>query len=120
MATFSKITLSGSTNGRGISVIASGSPGTTIHATGTSSTTKDEIWIYAVNESTTDRKLTIEFGAASQTDRIESTVKAESGLYLIIPGLILTGTGSAANTVTAFASGFGQDINIFGYVNRIS
>ena len=120
MATFSKQLLSGSTNGRGISVIATASTGTTIHATGTSATILDEVWLYAVNESTTDRKLTIEYGGTSQSDRIEFTVPAESGLYLIIPGLILRGTGSAATTITAFAAGTGQEINIFGYVNRIT
>lgn len=120
MATFSKELLSGSTNGRGILVAATGTPGTTIHATGTSATIEDEIWLYAVNSDTTDRKLTIEFGGTtSPNDLIEFTVKAESGLYLMVPGLILTGTGSAANTVRAFASTTNV-INIFGYVNRIT
>lgn len=120
MATFSKELLSGSTNGRGILVAATGTPGTTIHATGTSATIEDEIWLYAVNSDTTDRKLTIEFGGTtSPNDLIEFTVKAESGLYLMVPGLILTGTGSAANTVRAFAATTNV-INIFGFVNRIT
>ena len=37
MATFTKTLLSGSTQGRGIKVVATASSGTTIHATGTSS-----------------------------------------------------------------------------------
>lgn len=120
MATFSKELLSGSTQGRGILVAATSTPGTTIHATGTSSTIEDEIWLYAHNTSASGVKLTIEYGGTtSPNDLIEFTVAAESGLYLLVPGLILTGTGSAANTVRAFAA-TGSVINIFGYVNRIT
>jgi hypothetical protein len=120
MATFSKELLSGSTQGRMIKVAATSTPGTLIHATGTSSTTEDEIWLYAVNSDTTDRKLTIEFGGTtSPDDTIEFTVKAESGLYLVVPGLVLTGTGAAANNVRAFAA-TANVILIGGYVNRIT
>lgn len=120
MATFSKQKLSGSTNGRGILVAATGTPGTTVHATGTSATIIDELWLYAHNTSGSGVKLTIEFGdTTSPNDLIEFTVAAESGLYLIVPGLILTGTGAAACTVRAFAATTNV-INIFGYVNRIS
>lgn len=120
MATFSKVLLSGSTQGRGILVAAPATPGTTIHATGTSSSIQDEVWLYAVNSDTTDRKLTIEFGSTtSPNDLIEFTVKAENGLYLIVPGLVITGTGAAANTVRAFCSATNV-VSIFGYVNRIT
>lgn len=120
MATFSKVHLSGSTGGRLIKVAATATAGTTIHATGTSSATIDEVWLYAVNSDTTDRKLTIEFGDTSAPDDlIEFTVKAENGLYLIIPGLLLSGTGAAARTIRAFAA-TANVICIGGYVNRIA
>lgn len=120
MATFSKELLSGSTGGRLIKVAATATPGTTIHATGTSSTITDEVWLYAVNSDTTDRKLTIEYGDTSAPDDlIEFTVKAESGLYLVVPGLLLRGTGSAARTIRAFAA-TANVIMIGGYVNRIT
>jgi hypothetical protein len=120
VATFSKHILSGSTNGRLIKVAATATTGTTIHATGTSNSILDEIWLYAVNSDTTDRKLTIEFGGTSAPDDlIEFTVKAENGLYLMVPGLILRGTGSAATTVTAFCA-TANVVSIGGYVNRIS
>jgi len=120
MAVFSKEKLSGSTGGRLIKVAATATTGTTIHATGTSATIEDEIWLYAVNSDTTDRKLTIEFGGTtSPDDIIEQTITAESGLILVIPGLILMGTGSAARTVTAFAA-TANVVMIGGYVNRIT
>jgi hypothetical protein len=120
MATFSKVLLSGSTGGRLIKVAATATPGTTIHATGTSATIIDEIWLYASNTDSTDRKLTIEFGGTSAPDDlIEFTVKAESGLYLMVPGLVLTGDGAAARTVRAFAAS-ANVLNIGGFVNRIT
>jgi hypothetical protein len=120
MATFSKLALSGSTGGRLIKVVQTATTGTTIHATGTSASILDEIWLYAVNSDTTARKLTIEFGATSAPDDlIELTIAAESGLVLVVPGFVLAGTGSAARTVTAFAA-TANVILIGGYVNRIS
>lgn len=120
MPTYSKRSLSGSTNGRHIKVAATASPGTTIHATGTSSSIFDEVWIYAVNTSVNDVLLTVEFGGTTNPDdRIQVTVAAQNGLYLVVPGIPLTGTGSAANTIRAYAA-TANVINITGYVNRIS
>lgn len=120
MATYSKVQLSGSTGGQPILVSASSTPGTAIHTTGTSDTVLDEIWLYANNTSTSGVKLTIEYGGtASPNNLIELTVDAESGLVLVIPGLLLSGDGSTGRVVRAFAA-TGQVINITGYVNRIS
>ena len=84
MATFSKTILSGSTDGRGIKVAATATAGTTVHTGSSTPTTLDEIWLYAVNTSATDVKLTVEWGGVSSPDdHIEYTVKAENGLYLI-------------------------------------
>lgn len=121
MATFSKQILSGSTNGRGIGVVATATTGTTIHATGISATTIDEIWLYANNIHSSAVTLTVEFGGTTITsDLIQQSIAATpSGLVLICAGLILRGTGSAATTVTAFAS-VASKIEIFGFVNRIA
>jgi hypothetical protein len=120
MATFAKTLLSGSSNGRMVKVAATATAGTLIHATGTSSTIIDEVWLYAVNSSASNVKLTIEYGGTtSPDDLIEFTVAAENGLYLIVPGLVLTGTGVAANNIRAFA-GTANVLNIAGYVNRIT
>ena len=119
MATFSKIALSGSTDGRMIKVAATATAGTTIHTGSTTATTFDEVWLYAVNSDTTARKLTIEYGGTSSPDDlIEFTVPAESGLYLIVPGLVIKGNATAL-VVRAFAATTNV-INIAGYVNRIT
>lgn len=120
MATYTKNHLSGSTGGQPIKVAATATAGTTIHSTGTSSSDIDEIWIYANNTSTSDEKLTIEYGGTTSPDNlIEITIASESGLVLVIPGLTLSGDGSSAKTVSAFSAN-GNVINITGYVNRIS
>ena len=120
MATFTKVLLSGSTNGKAIKVAQTATAGTTIHTAVSGTSSLDEVWLYAVNSDTTARKLTIEFGATSAPDDlIELTIAAESGLVLVVPGFVLAGTGSAARTVTAFAA-TANVILIGGYVNRIS
>lgn len=114
MAAYSKIPLSGSTNGRMIKVVQTATAGTTIHTA--HSTSIDEIHLWAVNSDTTDRKLTIEYGGvAAPDDLIEFTVPAEDGLYLIIPGLILTNS----LVVKAFAAA-ANVVMVGGYVNRIT
>jgi len=114
MATYSKVQLSGGTTGKNIKVVATATLGTTIHTAHASSI--DELWLWAVNSDTTDRKLTIEFGAAaSPDDLVEYTVPAEDGLHLIIPGLTLTNS----LVVRAFAAS-ANVILINGFVNRIT
>ena len=89
MATFSKIPLSGSTDGRGIHIDDSATPGKTIHTGSSSTSVIDELWLYAMNYDTTDRKLTIEWGGATAGgDIIEQTITAEGGLILVVPGLL--------------------------------
>jgi hypothetical protein len=120
MATFTKVKLSGSTNGKAIKVAATTTPGTTIHATGTSASIIDEVWLYAYNSSTANVLLTIQYGGTTAVDNdIKITLPSQSGLTLIVPGLILTGDGSTANTVYAYADTTNV-ITISGYVNRIS
>jgi hypothetical protein len=123
MATFTKVLLSGSTQGQPITVVATASTGTTIHATGTSSTTLDEVWLYANNTSTSPVLLTVQFGGTGAVQHAKPiTLSPQSGDVLIVAGLPLTGTGAAANTIAAFAPQVGgvSVVTISGYVNRIS
>src|SRR6266536_3342841 len=111
--TFTKIKLSGSTDGKQIKVGATGTPGTTIHTA--DPTALDEIWIYCVNSSGSAVKLTVEWGEATAPDgNIEITIAAESGYLLVIPGLVLTNS----LVVKAFA-GTTNVLLINGFANRI-
>jgi hypothetical protein len=118
MATFSKIPLSGSINGRAVQVSGIATPGTTIHTGSTTTTVTDEVWLYAANTSTSDVKITVEWGGTGVSDQIEVTIPAESGLVPIAPGLIIVGAATAL-VVRVFAAS-SSVINIFGFVNRIS
>jgi hypothetical protein len=119
MATYSKIKLSGSTDGKLIKVAATATAGTTIHTGSATATTIDEVWLYAVNSDTTDRKLTIEFGGTSAPDDlIEQTITAESGLILVVAGLIIVGNATPL-VVRAFAA-TANVVMVGGYVNQIT
>ena len=120
MATYTKVLLSGSTQGKAIKVAATASTGTTIHATGTSASIIDEVWLYAYNSASTATTLTIQFGGTTSVDNdIKISIPPTSGLTLVVPGFTLTGTGGAANTIYAYA-GTTNVITINGYVNRIA
>jgi hypothetical protein len=116
MATFSKVKLSSSTSGRGIKIAATATAGTAIHTAVAGASDIDEVWLYAVNSSVADVVLTIEMGGTTDPDdTIDVTIKAYSGLTLIVPGLIMNGTLAIAG----FAS-VANVIIVFGYVNRIT
>lgn len=119
MATYTKQILSGSTDGKGILVAATATAGTLVHTGSTTTTTLDEVWLYAVNSSTSAVKLTIEWGEATAPNgNIEQTIAAESGLVLITPGLLIKGNATAL-TVRAFAATTNV-IVVHGYVNQIT
>jgi hypothetical protein len=119
MATYSKVKLSGSTDGRGVKVAATATAGTTIHTGSTTATTYDEVWLYAVNTSASSVKLTIEWGGTtSPDDLIELTVQPEAGLVTIAPGLLIKGNATPL-VVKAFAA-TADVITIHGFVNQIT
>jgi len=119
MATFTKQKLSASTDGRAVKVAATATAGTTIHTGSSTSTTYDEVWLYAVNTSAAAVKLTIEWGGTtSPDDLIELTVQPEAGLVTIAPGLLLKGNATPL-VIRAFAA-TADVITIHGFVNQIS
>jgi len=116
MATYSKVKLSGGTTGKNIKVVATATAGTTIHTAVSGTSDMDEIWLYACNTDSTDRKLTLEFGGTtSPDDLVEVTIGAEAGWVLVCPGLLLQND----LVVKAFAAA-ANVVVINGYVNRIT
>lgn len=117
MATYSRLLLSGSTNGKPIPVAATASTGTTIHTAIAGTTSFDEIYAWAANVTTAAATLTIEWGGT--TDPGNHMVKAYSIPANSPP--IPIATGQVLNNgllMTAFG-GTASAINITGYVNRI-
>lgn len=113
-----KLKLSGSTDGKAIKVAATATLGTAIHTavSGTTAGTFDEVWLYATNNDTVDRTLTIEYGGATSPDCLMTiTLPSKCGWVPIVKGHILQ-NGLA---ITAFAS-VANVVCIEGFVNRIT
>jgi hypothetical protein len=116
MATYTKIGHSGSTNGKQIKVAATSTPGTLIHTAQSGTSNFDEVWIYVTNNHTASVNLTIEWGGTTSTDDlIQQAIPAKTGLYLLVPGLVLQNS----LVVRAFAATTNV-ISVSGWVNRIS
>ena len=122
MATLSKLALqpAGTTgDGLGILVAATATAGTAIHTASSTATTVDEVWLYAYNNDSSSILLTIEYGGVTAPkDVIKQTLTAQSGLVLVVAGLLIQGNATP-KVIRAFAATASQ-ISIFGYVNRIT
>ena len=114
MATYSKLKLSGSTDGKGIKVTATSiGSGDTIHTAGSSGI--DLVTLFAVNHDASPAQLNIGWGGTTDPDDlITQTIPVNSGLSLLTAdqpignSLIIKAAASVANKVI-----------IFGYVNRV-
>lgn len=118
MATYSRLLLSGSTNGRAIPVAATATPGTTIHTAVSGTSSFDEIYAWVSNVTTAPVTLTLEWGGV--TDPGDHMVKAYSIPANSPP--IPIATGQVLNNglvLKAFASS-ASALNITGFVNRIT
>jgi len=113
VAVFSKVILSGSTDGRPVSVTQTATAGDVIHTADAAAI--DEVWLYAVNRHTADVVLTIELGGVVAGDLVTVTLTADGGPVLVIPGTPMTNSlviGAFADTTAV--------VSVFGWVNRIS
>lgn len=119
MGTISKEILSASSNGKPIQITTTGSTGTTIHTTLSSSTIIDEVWLYATNSATTQTNLTIEYGDVGVANEIQIGIPSRSGLSIVLAGTVLKEDGSSGSVIRGFAS-VANAINIVGYVNRLN
>jgi hypothetical protein len=117
MAGITKQSLSGAAQGIPVVVPNGVTNITTLHSSTSDGNTLDEIWLWAsgINYSSfTAYTLTVQIGSQSLTPQIFGSTLPQ----LVIPGWILAGTGSAANTVKIYANG-ANVILVTGYVNRI-
>ena len=115
MATYSKQLLSGSTDGQGVVLSQTSTPGNNIHTAISGTSGFDELWLYATNTSATTQTVTIEYGNTSVSGNITLDIAGDSGLVLLVPGLPVNN----ASVVKGFSSS-ANDITIYGFVNRIS
>jgi hypothetical protein len=115
MATISRIPLSGSTDGRGIKVVATASSGTTIHTATSSTSDCDVVTLYAYNSSASAVNLTLQWGGTTSVDDdIKLAIPATSGLTLVVPDMVLRNS----LVVRAYA-GTANVVTIHGFANRV-
>lgn len=118
MSTYSRVLLSGSTNGRAIPVAAVATPGTAIHTAASGTTSFDEVYLWATNVTGTDATLTIEWGGV--TDPGDHIIKQYVIPARSAPTPILMGHNLNNSLLVKAFSGTANAINLTGYVNRIS
>lgn len=117
MATYSRLNLSGSTNGLPIPVVAVASPGTQIHQALAGQLGFDEVYLWAANVTNAPAALTVQWGGTTDpaNDLVNTySIPANSPLMPIANGQILqNGVNVKAYSGTASA------INLVGFINRI-
>ncbi len=104
--------LSGSTNGRGVSV-TTGAPAT-LHTSTTVTGSSDEVHIWFVNNGASTTTLSVFQGATGAADTIQYGITSRTGLHLVVPGLFL------ASGLIAYASAGATEVYAFGFVNRLT
>ena len=118
MATYSRILLSGSTNGRAIPVAATATPGTAIHTAVAGTSAFDEIYLWVSNVTGSAATLTLEWGGV--TDPGDHMVKALSIPANSPPIPIATGMVLNNGLLVKAFSGTASALNIIGFANRIA
>ena len=109
MATYSRVLLSGTTDGQPLVIVT----GTTIHTAIAGSVAFDEVYIWASNIGTTTATLSIDWGGTTNACTTVS-IPANSPPIPIMTGQVLNNSKVIKGTaVTA------SQIVVTGYVNRI-
>jgi hypothetical protein len=117
--TFTALTLSAATNGRPIKIVATSTPGTTIH-TATDSDRPDgcdEVWLWAGSTASVGVNGTLQIGQSGDDGsyvnfRVPPAYVGPIAIlagHRVLDGLVITATASVA-----------ERINIWGNVNRVS
>ena len=114
MATYSKVLLSASTNGKQIVVVGTGTATmNTIHTATSTAGAYDEVWLYAASQVTAADVTFCWGGTVYPDDYMTATVPIKTGRALVVDGKLLGG-GLA---VTAFTTT--GTVEVDGFVNRI-
>ena len=111
MASYTKQLLSGSTNGKQISVYSGGT--VTLHTAVAGASSLDEIYLYATNPGSSDAVITVLWGGVALGNQTLATVTAQAGRVLLMDGMLLQN----GLTVQAYAST--GTVSVDGFVNRI-
>ena len=114
--TFTKLPLSASNYGQQILITATTSASANqIHTAVAGTSSLDEIWLYAYNDSISSILTSVIWGGGSEPANVCRTIlPSQSGRVLIVDGKLLNN----GLTVYAYASS-SNCVNVDGFVNRI-
>ena len=117
MATYTKLPLSGSINGKQIFITATTSGSATpIHTAVDGTGSLDEIYLYAYNDGTSSMLTSILWGGTTEPNDVSRySVLPRAGRILLVDGKLIQ--NSLVVSAYTSASGF---VAIDGFVNRIS
>lgn len=119
MATFSRVLLSGSTNGKSVLIDQTAiATGTTIHTAVAGTASYDEIYVWITNTSGSAVTLTIGFGGVTDPDNL--ICKALSIPANSPPIPVLTGQVLQNSLIVKMAAGTGSVLLATGFCNRIA
>ena len=115
MSTWSRVKLSGSTNGKAIKVTTTATPGDLIHTAVAGTSNWDHPYIWANNTDSVARVVTVQWGGVADPDDhiTEIELPSQSGATRIVHGLMLQN----GLVIRVFASAANVVI-ISGFVNR--
>ncbi len=118
MVTYSKLLLSGSTNGKSIPVGAAVFPASLIHTAINDPNNFDEIYLYAINSYGSNLNGTIWWGGTTTNDAFVTAIPPNgSGRLLVVDGRLLNNNQQVTATTTQDGT---NGLFIEGFVNRIS
>lgn len=118
MASYSRVALSGSTNGKSIKIAATATAGTTVHTAQSGTAGWDEIYVWLTNTDSSARTVTIEFGGVTDPDNL--IVKTLSLPANSPPIPVLTGQMLQNGLVVGIFASAANVVLATGYINRIS
>lgn len=118
MATYSRVLLSGSTNGKPTKIAATATAGTTVHVAVSGISAIDEIYLWLTNTSASAVTVTVEYGAVTDPDGL--ILKAVSLPPSSVPIPVLTGQCLQNGLTVAVFASVANVVLASGYCNRIS
>jgi hypothetical protein len=116
MATYEKKKLSEDPTGAGI-WLGYSFDGETVHTTGTSANILDELWLYISNIDTSPKPCSIDI---NETTTVTVFVPGSSGMFLVLPGILVSGTGTVGTSLLVKDNSGSGSMTVYGYVNRIT
>ncbi len=119
MSTITREFLSQSTNGAFVNITASGTPGTLVHTATNTAGQKDEVWLWAVNNTPLTASVAIEWAGNNDVIDISKVgVPAVEGEQLLIAGRTLAG-GLTVRIFSDHTNATVSGLNIGGHISRI-